>query len=373
MTEGNRGLFDGMDARGSFSTSKLARLLKAPVILIVDCTKTTRTTAAVVWGAKRFERGLRLGGVVLNKIGGKRHERVTREAVEEQAGVPVLGAIPRLSEAELPERHMGLTPWQEHPDVEAAVKKAADIINAHVDVDRILETAKDVPELRRPRIRPPKEDTSPPPRIGVIRDSAFQFYYPENIEALRELGAEVVEFSALAERSLPDIDALYIGGGFPETHAIELSRNKPFRSSLLKAIDRGLPVYAECGGLMFLGDSIVLGNRTYPMAGVFPVSFELRKKPMAHGYTRVRVTGGNPFFAKGTELPGHEFHYSQPMGKIPASSLAFSMERGTGISGKKDALVHRNVLATYTHIHAVGAPQWAEGMIKAALKNRSRK
>jgi cobyrinic acid a,c-diamide synthase len=358
-----------MDPKGSYSTSNLARLIKAPLVLIVDCTKTTRTTAAVLYGVKSFERGLRIGGVVLNQVSGSRHERVTREAVEHYTGLHVLGAIPRLSEAELPERHMGLTPWQEHPDVQAAVGRAADIIEAHVNVERVLEITRELPSLTVPR-RKAVRKTSADVRIGVIRDSAFQFYYPENIEALRELGAEVVEFSALTEKSLPAVDALYIGGGFPETHAIALSRNRPFRKSLLKAIEEGLPVYAECGGLMFLGEAITLGKKSYPMAGVFPVNFELYEKPSAHGYTRVKVTKKNPFYPKGTELRGHEFHYSEAVGKVPARALAFEMTRGTGIAKGRDAFTYKNVLATYTHIHALGVPAWAEGMVRAARQHR---
>lgn len=385
MVEGNRGLFDGMDARGSMSTARVARIIKSPVVLVLDCTKTTRTSAAMVLGAKRFERGLSLGGVVLNMTAGKRHETVTRQAIERYTGVPVLGAIPRLQSAELPERHMGLTPWQEYPDVESAVLRAGQLIKKYVDLSRLLRIARAAPAL--PDIseeKAPDVPRGPRPRIGVIIDSAFQFYYPENIEALENRGAEVVVMSALEKKPLPPLDALYIGGGFPETHALALSRNPVFMQSLVRAVEEGLPVYAECGGLMYLGRSLSLGGNRHPMAGVLPVSFALHVRPRAHGYTVVRVTRSNPFYKTGTILRGHEFHYSDIMeegpeaagGKAEAPLLAFKMQRGRGISGGRDGLCRKNVLATYTHIHALGTPEWAQGMIKAALgfqkeKNRA--
>ncbi len=381
VVEGNRGLFDGMDAEGSRSTSRVARIVKSPVILILDCTKATRTVAAQVLGVKRFERGLRLGGVVLNMIAGKRHEAVIREAVERYAGVPVIGAIPRLDEAELPERHMGLTPWQEHPDVKDAIGRSSGIIKKYVDLDRLMRIARAAPPLSAPRagkgIGRELKMAPLPLRVGVIRDSAFQFYYPENFEELQERGAEIVEVSALSASALPPVDALYIGGGFPETHAIALSKNKPFMRSLKRAVEAGLPVYAECGGLMYLGRSLLLGGRSHPMAGVFPVSFAMHDKPRAHGYTVVKVTGGNPFYKRGTVLRGHEFHYSE--GAVPPATelkaggvgLAFAMKRGMGIAGGRDGLTYKNVLATYTHTHALGTPEWAEGMVRAAGKFRS--
>jgi cobyrinic acid a,c-diamide synthase len=375
VIEGNRGLFDGMDAEGSYSTSRVSRILKAPVVLIVDCTKTTRTTAAVLSGAKRFERGLRLGGVVLNMIAGKRHEAVTRESIERHTDIPVLGALPRLGEMHLPERHMGLTPCQEHPEVGKAIERASAVIKEHMDLGRLLEVAHGAPALAAPaREKPAAQGAAVTARIGVIRDSAFQFYYPENFEELERRGAELVEVSALTEKGLPDIDALYIGGGFPETHAIALSKNLPFRKSLKRAVEAGLPVYAECGGLMYLGASLVLEGRPYPMAGIFPINFTLHRRPQGHGYTIVKVVRKNPFYKTGTVLRGHEFHYSR--GEAAAGErpdLAFSMQRGQGIMDGRDGILHRNVLATYTHIHALGSPEWAEGMIRAALAFRRRR
>jgi cobyrinic acid a,c-diamide synthase len=372
VVEGNRGLFDGMDAAGSMATSVVARQLKAPVILIVDCTKTTRTLAAMLKGVEGFERGLRLGGFVLNQVAGKRHETVIRESIAKYLKTPVLGAIPRLRDLKMPERHMGLTPQQEHPEVDAAIEWATGIVEKHVDIDALLKAARSAPPIKVEQLAPTM--TAPrrkmKPRVGVIVDSAFQFYYPENFTSLTQGGAEIIRINALTDKTLPPLDALYIGGGFPETHAIALSENRSFRKSLKEAAESGLPTYAECGGLIYLGKNLTVGKRKYPMAGVLPVSFELKRKPQAHGYTALKVTKANPFFKRGAELMGHEFHYSKVTDidiKRPVA-LVFKMLRGEGISGGRDGLVYKNVLATYTHLHALGFPEWAKGILKAASK-----
>lgn len=381
VIEGNRGLYDGMDAEGSFSTAELAKLLRSPVILMIDCTKMTRTAAAVVLGCIALDRDVRIEGVVLNQVSGSRHESVIRASIEKYCSLPVLGAIPRFDSGEFPERHMGLTPYQEHPDTERAVSFAAEIAEKYLDLDGILHIAQSAGPLEdltrdaRCTIHDRENHASPQVRIGIVRDSAFQFYYPENLDELKRSGAEIVEVSALAEGRLPDIDALYIGGGFPETHAIALAGNTVFRDSLRNAITEGLPVYAECGGLMYLGESLLLDGKTYPMTGVFPLVFSLEKKPQAHGYSVVEVVGSNPFYPEGAVLKGHEFHYSRPLnaGDSGEFSYAFRMRRGQGISGKMDGICFRNVLATYTHLHAYGAPEWVEGMLRQAETFRGEK
>ncbi len=376
VIEGNRGLFDGMDAIGSCSTAELAKTLKAPVILVLDCTKTTRTAAAVLLGMKIFDSGVAIEGVVLNQIAGRRHEQVIREAIAKYCNIPVVGAIPKLRGGQLSERHMGLTPFQEHPGVSAAITMASEIAGKYLDLDAIWGIAQ---KSGRRGLRPGIGQRAINPRvsrlgvrIGIIRDSAFQFYYPENFEELERRGAELIEVSALTAKGLPEIDALYIGGGFPETHAIALAKNRSFRTSLRKAIEGGLPVYAECGGLMYLGDSLVLDGNKYPMAGIFPLSFSLEKRPQAHGYTVVTVDSANPFYKKGAVLRGHEFHYSKVI-SLPGKAgprFAFAMNRGEGIMGRKDGICYKNVLATYTHMHALGAPEWADGMIRQASKQK---
>jgi len=208
----------------------------------------------------------------------------------------------------------------------------------------------------------------PVARIGIIKDSAFQFYYPENIEVLVKAGAETVFISPLASDIIPSVDALYIGGGFPETHAEKLAENAKFKEELKSLAEEGLPIYAECGGLMYLGEELILEGRSFQMAGVLPVVFGFSKKPQGHGYTIIRVEEKNPYFRIGTELRGHEFHYSRVLkwrGKD--KDLVFSMQRGTGFHNKRDGVCYKNVLATYTHVHSLGTPSWSEAIIRNAI------
>lgn len=377
IIEGNRGLFDGMDEEGSYSTAEVAKIIKSPIILILDCTKATRTVAALLLGAQRFDKEIEIKGVVLNNIAGSRHDNVIRKTIERHCGIPVLGAIPRLDSGDFPERHMGLLPFQEHPRVEGAIETTAGIAAQHVDVDGLFEIAGKSEPLNSPFIKGGQGGIYNSSlvtrrsliRIGVIKDSAFQFYYPENLDELKRHGAEIIEISALTEKRLPAIDALYIGGGFPETHAITLAGNVEFRDSVKDAIMKGLPVYAECGGLMYLGKGLLLGDNMYPMAGIFPFVFSLEKRPQAHGYSIVEVVKDNPFYPNGTVLRGHEFHYSKAVNAIEDTNsfyYAFRMKRGQGIHEKMDGICYKNVFATYTHLHAYGAQEWVEGMIRCA-------
>lgn len=376
LIEGNRGIFDGMDAEGSFSTAKVAEILKSPVILVVDCTKMTRTAASLVLGVKVFDRTLRLGGVVLNKVSGKRHESVIRRAVETYAGLPVLGAMPRAGGGAFPERHMGLTPTEEHPAVRKAVAQTARLIEGCVDVGAVLSVMNSAPILRGKRpgalAKAGHGGAGPPVKIGVVKDSAFQFYYPENIGELRERGAKIIELSAIKSMALPEIDALYIGGGFPETHAVALSGNRALMRSIVSAVEGGLPVYAECGGLMYLGRYLKTSEGLCPMAGVLPLGFSLSERPEAHGYTVAEAIRENPFYPEGTVIRGHEFHYSRPEGFRGKKAVYFAlgMKRGRGLRDGLDGLCYKNVFASYTHVHALGVPEWAEGMLRAALSFR---
>jgi cobyrinic acid a,c-diamide synthase len=210
-------------------------------------------------------------------------------------------------------------------------------------------------------------------RIGILRDSAFQFYYPENLEALAGAGAELVYLSPLRDRNLPDLDALYLGGGFPETHVEALSRNVSFRDDIRRLADEGLPIYAECGGLMYLGESLILKGKPHPMVGVLPVEFGLSRRPRGHGYTVLTVERENPFYPVGSEIRGHEFHYSYVVQwKGEADDLVFTMKRGTGFFSRRDGLRYRNVLAMYTHVHALGTPEWAPALVRRAAAYREK-
>jgi cobyrinic acid a,c-diamide synthase len=375
VIEGNRGLYDGIDMSGSTSTAELAKLLNAPVILCLDCTKSTRTMAAAVLGCLNFDPDVNIRGVILNHVAGARHEAILRKSIEGHCGIPVLGALPKLGEQNFPERHMGLVPTAEHDWAYQSVEAISKIAESYLDMDALIRAASQASDLNFSEMMPlctkPAIEIHAKPTIGIIRDSAFQFYYPENIDALRNAGAEIVFFSPLKDSSIPKINALYIGGGFPETHAEQLANNVQFREELKALAEKGLPIYAECGGLMYLGKELILKNKSYPMTGILPLSFELFKRPQGHGYTEVEVVGKNPYFDIGTTFKGHEFHYSKVVNPdSERADFAFSMTRGTGIVGNKDGCVYKNVLATYTHLHALGMPSWADAVVRAAQQFR---
>ncbi len=388
VIEGNRGLYDGIDIQGRTSTAELAKLLKSPVVLCIDCTKSTRTMAAAVLGCMMFDPDVAIKGVILNRVAGSRHENVLRNNIEKYCHIPVLGAIPKLDGEKFPERHLGLVPTPEHHFAADSVDDAARIAARYLDLAALAEISINAPllpepdaSLKRIRYQAHIQDRDsddgksmsysgqqPKPKIGIIRDSAFQFYYPENIEALQAAGAETVIISPFTSANFPTVDALYIGGGFPETHALELSNNINFRMQLKALAHNGLPIYAECGGLMYLGEELVLEERSYPMAGVLPAVFGFFKRPQGHGYTVATVDQSNPYFDIGTEIRGHEFHYSRVLkwrGK--EIDLAFAMKRGIGFLNKRDGVCYKNVLATYTHIHALGTTSWAGALVRNAI------
>jgi cobyrinic acid a,c-diamide synthase len=259
-------------------------------------------------------------------------------------------------------RHLGVTPHQEYEGSEEAMAMLAETATEHLDLVRIQEVMAPI-GARKVMAEQQKPDKKL--RIGLLMDAAFQFYYSENLEALEERGAELISINAMEEEKLPELDGLYIGGGFPETSAKALAANVSFRNSVKAAAERGLPIYAECGGLIYLGDSIELDGEVYPLAGVFPIRFGMAEKPQAHGYSIFEADKENPFYEKGTEIKGHEFRYSTILewtGK--SEDLTLKMKRGVGFSEGREGLTVNNVLALYTHIHALGTPEWAEGFIK---------
>ena len=381
VIEGNRGLYDGIDLEGSTSTAELAKLLKCPVVLCVDCTKITRTMAAVVAGCIQFDRQVSINGVILNRVANARHEKKLRDTIEHYCNIPVLGAIPKLSQQHFPERHLGLVPTPEHDWAKDSIEAVIRIAQEHLDLDAIVAIARQAPELNAEcgmgnaetrNQKPAASDQRPvtssqKPRIGILKDSAFQFYYPENIDALVAGGADVIFVSPLRDTELPELDGLYIGGGFPETHAQQLADNKGFSARLKALVEDGFPIYAECGGLMYLGKNLVLEGKSYPMAGVLPLTFDFYQRPQGHGYTIFKVERENPYFDVGSEIRGHEFHYSRVSNwTADKSDLVFRMQRGVGIAKDRDGIIYKNVLATYTHVHAVGTPQWAKALVRQA-------
>jgi cobyrinic acid a,c-diamide synthase len=368
LVEGNRGLYDGADACGTHSTAELAKALQAPVVLVVNATKVTRTAAALVLGCQRLDPDVRIAGVIVNQVCGARHERILREAIESVCGIPVLAAIPRAAaETLLPTRHLGLVTPREYPDRDLLARNLLDLVAARLDFDRLFAIARQTPPVAVPPVPLPQPVAAGGLTIGYLDDTAFSFYYPENIEALRAAGVKVVALSALTAASLPNtLDALYIGGGFPETHARELAANTGFLASIRRAAHAGLPIYAECGGLMLLSRALAWRGSKYPMAGVCDFEVEVCGSPQGHGYSELRVDTENAFFPVGTRLAGHEFHYSRivPNGEVPATACA--VLRGAGCFSGRDAVLSENVWAAYTHLHALATPEWVNAMIRAA-------
>lgn len=434
LLEGNRGLFDGMDVRGSCATAELARTLDCPVLLSLDCTKMTRTAAALVAGVRNFEPGLHLAGVVLNQVASARHEGILREAITTYTDVPVLGAIPRLRENPLPERHMGLASLcgdELSPQAQEILEKLADVVRDHVDMDRVLALADDLPALpeepdfwdeaawagegavapsgagrsaachagmasaagageAREAVmaagtlsgralqttapeKPQADSPEPAPRIGYVRDRALWFYYEENLEALRRAGAELVRLSLLDDAPWPELDGLYLGGGFPEDWARELAAS-PHLARLATLAGEGLPIYAECGGFMVLASALERDGQRWPMSGIFPVETRFCPKPQGLGYVRADVVLPNPYFPQGSVLRGHEFHYSlchEPAAVSGRLEHALRLRKGTGMGRDaaghgRDGLVSGRVWAAYCHIFAPAVPGWAPRFVDLA-------
>jgi len=364
LIEGAHGLYDGLDGEGTNSTAQLARLLQAPVVLVIDASRMTQSVAALVRGFQDFQPGVNVAGVILNQVANPRHRAKLADALSRHVKIPLLGALPRGPSLTIPDRHLGLVPRDEEAGLLPVVEELRRAVEASVDLDGLLDLARRAPPLALSPV-PPIAALAPSVRLGVARDRAFTFYYPENLEALRRAGAELVPLDTLEDRSLPEVDGLYLGGGFPEMFLEALEANEGLRRDIRRAVSDGLPVYAECGGLMYLARRITWNGRSASMVGALPCDIEMTAGIQGHGYVRGRVAGANPYFPIGTALRGHEFHYSRVTG-LEAGEFAFSLERGRGIAGGKDGLVVENVLAAYTHLHALGAPGWAEGLVAQA-------
>ena len=384
IVEGAMGLFDGVDLAGSGSTAEIAKAIEAPVLLVVDTTRMTRSVAAMVMGFQKFDPGINVAGVILNKVSARpRHESMLRAAVENYCGIPVLGAMPKGQNFTIPDRHLGLIPAAENEALHRSVEALAEAAARHLDLEGIIRLAASAPPL-------PVAEGSPGkiclaggdslrrvgregPVIGVFYDRAFTFYYPENLEALLDAGACILPLDALRSRSLPEVDALYIGGGFPEVFAAELEANRSLREDVREKIEGGLPVYAECGGLMYLGRTITWRGRAYEMCGALPFDVLMNEKPQGHGYVVAEVAGDNLCFERGQVLKGHEFHHSRLVNlDRSAVGAAYRVLRGHGIDGDIDGLTYKNVLAGYTHLHAVTHPGWAVKLVEQARQYRAR-
>lgn len=375
LIEGNKGLYDGLDLDGSNSNAALSVLLRAPVVLVVDVRGMTRGIAPLILGYQQFDLNIRIGGVILNQIGGARHEGKLRAAIEHYTDVPVLGAVHYDPKITLAQRHLGLVPGNE---VDSAARRIAEIgavIGSQVDLDQVLAVATSAPPLpfltaARDRSRAPADV-----RIGIAQDAAFGFYYPDDLDALRAAGAELISFDTLHDAQLPVVDALFIGGGFPETHMAALEHNTTMRASVRTAVEGGLPVYAECGGLMYLARTISWQDRQATMVGAIPADIVMHDRPIGRGYVRLKETGIGPWRqnAEQAEIRAHEFHYSSVENLPRDTRFAYEVLRGYGVDGRHDGILYKNVLASYTHLRDVTTNHWADRFVRYVRHQRTQK
>jgi cobyrinic acid a,c-diamide synthase len=362
LVEGNKGLYDGLALDGSNSNAALAKLLDLPVFLVIDARGMTRGIAPLILGYQAFDREIDIAGVILNNLGGSRHEAKLRAVVEHYTDVPVVGAIHHDERLSIVERHLGLMPSNESHLAAAKIKQIGEAIEEQVDLDKLLELSQKEP-LNFPRkASVTRLFSGDRVRIGIARDRAFGFYYADDLDALVAAGAELVPFDALRDSHLPEVDALYIGGGFPETCAAELEANSALRAQIRQAIENGMPAYAECGGLMYLSRSIEYQGRTYQMVGAIPGDVKMHDKPVGRGYVHLKEDEAHPWprpNAPAKQIKAHEFHYSSLENLPPDSRFAYHVERGHGMNGKRDGLILHNLLASYTHLRTIGSCYWA--------------
>jgi cobyrinic acid a,c-diamide synthase len=379
LIEGNKGLFDGVDVEGKDSNAALATMLSAPVVLVIDTGGMTRGVAPLIRGYLDFDPDVNIGGVILNKVGGARHEAKLRAALERYTDAEVLGAIGRDPTLEIPERHLGLVPANEAKGKGAAdtmIGRLASAIYSGVNIDRIIELAGTAGQVidetaSSEVIQTPVADV----RIAIARDAAFGFYYQDDLEAFAKAGAELVPFDTLADTRLPDADGLFIGGGFPETQLNALASNQKLISDIRQALASGMPAYAECGGLMYLARSIRWRGESADMVGAVPADVIVGERPQGRGYMVVEDTTHAPWprataqqDVPGT-LPVHEFHYARLENLDDNPVFAHRVRRGTGIDGKHDGLVINNLLAGFAHHRNTQANPWVGRFVNFVRNN----
>ena len=384
LLEGNKGLYDGLELDGSNSNAALAAQLNLPVLLVIDCQGMTRGVAPLVLGYLNFEPKVRIAGIILNKLGGERHERKLRAVLAHYTDIPVVGAVQRHPDLLIDERHLGLVPSNEADQAKAKLAILADHIERQVDlaaVQAIAASAASTLNADTVDATPAPQPLSPPPpadvRIGIARDQAFAFYYPDDLERMRQCGATPVFFDTLNDRQLPDVDGLFLGGGFPETQLERLQANRSLRADIHRQIKQGLPTYAECGGLMYLSQSIQWGDHTAEMVGIIPARSTMHERPIGRGYTHLQETaampwpGVQPSSAGGHSMRAHEFHHSSLDGLPDSQSFAFEVLRGTGINGHHDGYIYKNLLACYIHQRNTQANPWVDRFIAFVRQNNT--
>jgi len=372
LIEGNKGLYDGLDLDGSNSNAALATLTHTPVILVLDARGMTRGIAPLVLGYQAFDPDVRIAGVILNQLGGSRHEAKLRAVIEHYTDVPVIGGVHRSQALEIDERHLGLIPSNEAVAADKKIIEIREQIKDQVDLDRLLSVAgQDELDFTLPT--PATEITTAPVRIGIAHDTAFGFYYPDDLAALERAGAELVTFNTLTDSVLPAIDGLFIGGGFPENHMEQLESNAALRADIRKAIQAGMPAYAECGGLMYLSRHLSWNGKRSEMVGVIPADTVMHTRPQGRGYVRLRETADAPWPADdpASEYAAHEFHYSNLENVTEPLTFAYQVLRGTGVDGQHDGIVINKLLACYSHMRDTRQHHWAQRFVEFVRRHRN--
>jgi cobyrinic acid a,c-diamide synthase len=373
VIEANKGLYDGMALDGSDSNAAIAKLTRSPVILVVDSRGMTRGIAPLLLGYQAFDREVDIAGIIFNRVGGARHAAKLRESVEHYTDIKVLGAVQDNPEMAIEERHLGLMPSNESGEAEAQIARIRDLVAEQVDLAAVRAIGARGECLGR--VDMVNQAHLPPGiRIGICQDPSFGFYYPGDLEALQQAGAELVPVNTLKDAALPDIDGLFIGGGFPETHMQQLAANVSMRESIRTAIENGLPTYAECGGLMYLSRSLVWNGQQADMVGVIPGDAVMHKKPQGRGYVKLQETADMPWPGGdgSAVINAHEFHYSRLENLTATGKFAYRMRRGTGIDGQHDGWVYRNLLASYTHMRDTDQYHWAQRFVAFIRSNSTR-
>lgn len=404
ILEGNKGLYDGLDLYGTNSNAALATTLQSPVILVLDTRGMTRGIAPLILGYQGFDSALNIAGVILNQVGGSRHEAKLRAVIEHYTDVKVLGAVARDATLEIKERHLGLIPGNELSDTQDRIQRLGQVMGEQVDIDRLLKVAGNAglpdrsqtessidPPQDVSRDRPPASATVPdvalPPasmqssrdiypsldvKIGYARDAAFGFYYPGDMQAFEQAGASLVPFDTLGDSELPDVDGLFLGGGFPEASMRELEANQAMRRQVKAFIESGRPAYAECGGLMYLCREVKWGNQSCRMADLIPASILMHEKPQGRGYVLLRETSHHPwaYMPAGEQIPAHEFHYSGLDKADPDLEFAFEVDRGFGVDGRHDGIIYKNLLANYSHMRHTEKNPWVTHFVDFVRHNK---
>ncbi|MCW8920769.1 MAG: hydrogenobyrinic acid a,c-diamide synthase (glutamine-hydrolyzing) [Sedimenticola sp.] len=374
VIEGNKGLYDGLDLDGSNSNAALAAQLQAPVFLVIDARGMTRGIAPLILGYQAFDPNVRIAGVILNKVGGSRHEAKLCNVIKHYTDIPVVGSVHSSPDLVIDERHLGLMPSNE---TELAQKKIAQLgatIADQVDIDRVLQISTDVTTPNFAKLEVVNQDHQGL-RIGYPRDQAFGFYYPGDLEKMRAYGVELVAFDTLHDPHLPRVDGLFIGGGFPEMAMEGLAANSSLRQDILTFIEQGGPAYAECGGLMYLSRRLIWNEKSCDMVGAIPADVRMHERPQGRGYVLLEETAHSPWpklADTGSTIAAHEFHYSALENMPPEIEYAYKVTRGTGIDGANDGIVYKNLLASYTHLRDVGGNHWIQRFLAHVKQCKSK-